>query len=99
MPIVPTLSITRRTSGSNLPSAEQLLKNRLIINRINREQKQQTQQSQNTPEVHYEPKEGVYYQFNEEPHPVRRMMGFREWCEKVYHRRENLVDAAPPAAK
>ena len=92
MPIVPTLSITRRTSGSSLPSAEQLLKNRLIINRINREQKQQTQQSQNTPEVHYEPKEGVYYQFNEELQPVRGMMGFREWCENVWDKRKT-----PPA--
>ncbi len=89
MRIFPTLSINRRTSGSNLPSAEQLLKNRLIINRINREQqKQQPQQSQNTPDVHYEPNEGVYYQFNEEPHPITRMMGFREWCEKLWDKRK-----------
>ncbi len=94
MPIFPTLSINRRTSGSNLPSAEQLLKNRLIINRINREQKKQQpqQSSPEKPEVHYEPKEGVYYQFNEEPQPVKRMMGFREWCEKVWDERKT-----PPA--
>ncbi len=31
---------------------------------------------------------------------LRRMMGFREWCEKVYDRREILVDdETPPAAK
>jgi hypothetical protein len=28
----------------------------------------------------------------------KRMMGFREWCEKVWDRREVLVDD-PPAAK
>lgn len=84
MPIFPTLSKARRSAGPNLPSAEQLLKNRLIINRIKREQQQQPQKSQNTPEVHYEPKEGVYYQFSEEHQPMKRLMGFREWSEKVY---------------
>lgn len=84
MPIFPSISKARRSAAPNLPSVEQLLKNRLIINRIKREQKQQPQQSQNTPEVHYEPKEGVYYQFNEEHQPMKSMMSFREWCEKVY---------------
>ncbi len=91
MPIFPTISKARRSAGPNLPSAEQLLKNRLIINRIKREQQQQSRQPQNTPEVHYEPKEGVYYQFNEEPQPMKSMMSFREWCEKVWDKRK-----APP---
>jgi hypothetical protein len=91
MPIFPSISKARRSAAPNLPSAEQLLKNRLIINRIKREQKQQPQKSQNTPEVHYEPKEGVYYQFNEEHQPKKCLMGFREWCEKVWDKRK-----APP---
>ncbi len=29
----------------------------------------------------------------------KRMMGFREWCEKVYDRSKVLVDDDPPAVK
>ncbi len=35
------------------------------------------------------PVEGVTYLFNDEAQPKRkRLMGFREWCEKVWDRRE-----------
>ncbi len=44
------------------------------------------------------PVEGVTYQLHEKPIPPKRMMGFKEWCEKVWNRREVLVDD-PPAAK
>jgi hypothetical protein len=36
------------------------------------------------PEARF-PVEGVTYQFNDEAQPPKkRLMGFREWCEKVY---------------
>jgi hypothetical protein len=44
------------------------------------------------------PVEGVTYQLHEMPIPPKRMMGFKEWCEKVWDRREVLVDD-PPAVK
>jgi hypothetical protein len=44
------------------------------------------------------PVEGVTYQLHEKPIPPKRMMGFKEWCEKVLDCREVLVDD-PPAAK
>ena len=34
------------------------------------------------PEAHTTQKEGVYYQLQEHPKPAKRLMGFREWCEK-----------------
>ena len=44
------------------------------------------------------PVEGVTYQLHEKPIPPKRMMGFKEWCEKVWDCREVLIDD-PPAAK
>jgi hypothetical protein len=34
------------------------------------------------PEVHQTQHSGVYYQLHEQQKPKKRMMGFREWCEK-----------------
>ena len=85
MPIGPRF---RRHNPSVLPSAEQLIRNQILLNRLKREQRQDIAQPQNTPEVHYEPREGVYYHLHEEAQPVRRIMGFREWCEKVWDKRK-----------
>jgi hypothetical protein len=49
------------------------------------------------PEARF-PVEGVTYQLHEMPLPPKRIMGFKEWCLKVWDRREVLVDD-PPAVK
>jgi hypothetical protein len=38
--------------------------------------------SMDTDETHTTQKEGVYYQLQEHPKSTKRLMGFREWCEK-----------------
>lgn len=36
------------------------------------------------PEVHEVQRSGVYYQLHEQQKPTKRLMGFREWCEKSF---------------
>lgn len=46
------------------------------------------------PEARF-PVEGVTYQFNDEAKPKRkRLLGFREWCERIYepHRRSQRLN-------
>jgi hypothetical protein len=70
----------RRIAAQNIPSAGQLIKNQILLNRLKREQQSQPKKS----EIHHTPKEGVTYQLNDEAQPKRkRMMGFKEWCENT----------------
>jgi hypothetical protein len=71
----------RRIAPQNIPSADQIIRNQILLNRLKKEQGSLTKKQ----EVHHTPKEGVTYQLHDEAQPKRkRMMGFREWCEKVY---------------
>jgi hypothetical protein len=73
----------RRIAPQNIPSAEQIIKNQILLNRLKREQESKPKQQ----EVHYEPKEGVTYQLHDEAQPKKkRMMGFREWCEALWNK-------------
>lgn len=79
-PFGPSQAQFSRMFRPRIPSIQQLFANQLKLNRLKRKSS-----DSDKPIVHTEPREGVYYQLHEEEQqPVSRMMGFREWCDKVY---------------
>ncbi len=75
-PFSPTQSQFGRMFRPKLPTPQQLFKNGLMLNKLKKKAA-----NDQKPVVHIEPREGVYYQLHEEQKPIKRLMGFKEWCE------------------
>lgn len=73
----PTRNQFRQMFRPKLPSPVQFMKNQLALNKLN-----SSSNENEKPVVHTQQREGVYYQLHEEIKPTKRLMGFREWCEK-----------------
>ena len=77
-PFGPSQAQFSRMFRPRLPTPQQLFRNQLVLNKL----KQKS--ADEKPIVHTEPREGVYYQLHEnEQKPAKRLMGFREWCQKL----------------